>query len=176
MKRREEKMRKKLILGALLTIAIVTVSLTTSVQACNTPKDRVKYLPFIAYTSGTIQGVPPPPLFHIKGLGTGIVNRMGQVSLVADEFETFDNPPPQATTVSFTGTATLTNKCGESLTIAYQGSGKIGESFHGTYQINGGTGRFKDATGYGLIWGKAEVNPSTQTGTFTQWFVGNISF
>lgn len=171
-------MRKKLVLGLFLVLSIFAVSLIANVQACGTTngKDKARSLPLVAYNIGTVERLPPPPPFHLELLGSGVASHMGRISLAGDELDTFDKPPPLATQVSFTGTVSWTDKRGDTVTITYQGTAKLGEGFQGTFKISGGTGRFEGVTGGGKTWGTAEVNPATHTGTFTQWFVGAISY
>jgi hypothetical protein len=183
-RREVKKMNRKMVLAILLSLLLLlTVSLASNVQACNTKngKDKEKLLPLCAYTAGTFQGLPPPPLFHLGFSGSGVASHIGRISLAGDEFETFDKLPPQsATQVSFTGTVTWTGKYGDTVIVKYQATAKVGEGFQGTFQIAGGTGRFADAKGNGQTWGTVEFNPQTTpgpiTGTFKQWFVGTISY
>jgi hypothetical protein len=170
-----KKMVFTIVLPLLLLLA---ASLASNVQASNTTngEGKEKPLPLAAYTTGTIEGLPPPPPFHLGFSGSGIASHMGCISLTGDELETFDKPPPLTTQVTFIGTVTWTHKGGDSVIVKYQGTAKIGEGFQGTFQIIGGTGRFEDADGNGQTWGTVEFDPVTKTGTFTQWFVGTISY
>jgi hypothetical protein len=174
-----EKTKKTVLISALLAIAILAVALSSNVQAVNATngKDKEKPLPFKAYNEGVLQSIPAPPPFHLGFSGTGLASHMGLISLTGDEIETFDKlPPTLATRVFFTGTVTWTSSNGDIVYVKYQGSAPIGAGFTGSFQITGGTGRFAGATGDGQTWGTVEFNLLTQTGTYTQWFVGTISY
>ena len=72
------------------------------------------------------------------------------------------------------GTAVFTASNGEQLVVTFSGTFDAARiNFTGTYQIRGGTGRFRNATGSGVNLGRF-VDPATRS--FVVTFQGTISY
>ena len=174
-------MRKKLFTLAILSIVIFAVSAMASAKAGSAPERDRSCLLQVGCTSGTFLGIPQgnpqiATVYDVTFWGTGTVSGMGKVTVTGTELDVFNSPPPTFTHLELMGTATLTDKAGDTLTFTYQCSqGTASSPYQGTYKIIGGTGQFWDAVGGGLAWGTDSVT-SPPYGVWTMNILGVISF
>lgn len=134
----------------LTLVASVVAILVLAAAAGASPATR----PFKGSVSGTVTFVGDPncapPIgigLRTDGAGTGTVSHLGKTTLTSAHCSAF----------VFSGLMTLTAANGDELVLAYQSvdgaPGNVGEVFvvHHTFQFVGGTGRFEDATGGGVM-------------------------
>ena len=107
-------------------------------------------VPFKANAKANAVVVSPPPILEIYVYGSGHSTHMGNTTVWQHHF---------VDVISMTfydGTFVWTAANGDTLTGSYHGSlvpTSIGFEIHGYFTIDGGTGRFGDATGGGIASG-----------------------
>ena len=91
---------------------------------------------------------------HYRGRGT----KLGAVSLASEDCIN----PISATTFVFTSDKVVLGAKGDQIWAAYAGTlSATDHSIHGTFVVFGGTGRFKDARGIGVIDGSEDLSTGT---------------
>jgi len=158
---------------AVLTVSMA-ISLSSPVQAA---------VPFKAQLTAHDQvsndptGCPVPPNFASTILGTGVGTHLGRFT--ANMHDCF-TPAGPGVFVFQNGVFTLTAADGSELRGTYSGqlvatptsSQDFVFELHGTYDITGGTKRFQNATGSGVMAGKDNI----LTGEVTVTLTGTINF
>lgn len=87
--------------------------------------------------------------------GTGTATKLGAVSLASEDCIN----PISTTTFVFTSDKVVLGTNGGQIWAAYAGTlSATDNSIHGTYLVFGGTGRFKDARGIGILEGSEDLN------------------
>jgi hypothetical protein len=119
-------------------------------------------------------GTPVPGVFAVTTSGAGHASHLGRVT--ASSTETLDFASSPGSTVLRDGRMVLVAANGDELHWMYVGTGSPpGEqgisTISGTFMITGGTGRFSDATGNGVIHGAANA----ATGVVSVSYRGAIS-
>jgi hypothetical protein len=152
-----------------------SVCIAAAVLACLPAFAGPKNVPFKA--SATTQETmgfdltqtrcPSPPYLVGTTTGTGHASHLGAITLLATDCIT-----PTFPTFNFSsGRLTFTAANGDLLKIAYQGvllptPGGVPSSYtiSGSYNVTGGTGRFSDASGSGVLSGSEDL--ATREGRF----------
>jgi hypothetical protein len=103
---------------------------------------------------------PPTSTCFLTGAisGTGTATKLGAVSLASEDCIN----PISATTFVFTSDKVVLGAKGDQIWAAYAGTlSATDHSIHGTFVVFGGTGRFKDARGIGVIDGSEDLSTGT---------------
>ena len=127
-------------------------------------------IPFTANFAFTETLGPPTSTCILTGdiSGTGTATKLGAVSLASEDCIN----PISTTTFVFTSDKVVLGANGGQIWAAYAGTLSATDgSIHGTYFVFGGTGRFKDARGIGIIEGYEDLSAGsgaiTLKGTLT---------
>jgi hypothetical protein len=146
---------------------LVAVFLTKPIAA----KDQVPFKARISGTSTYTFLSPTEVLEEFSGTGQGA--HLGRFD--AEQSHTVD----LATTEVLGGTFTFTAANGETVFGTYSGRGAplsaVLVLFEGTFTIEGGTGRFSDATGEGDMFGLIDISDFPASGTADLTLDGTIS-
>jgi hypothetical protein len=162
---------------AVLTVSMVSLSLASRVQAASPP------VPFKAQITAHDQisvdpiSCPVAPHFASTILGTGVGTHLGRFT--ANMHDCF-TPAGPGLFVFQNGVFTLTAADGSELHGTYSGQLVATPTtnqdavfeLHGTYDITGGTKRFQNATGSGVMTGKDNI----LTGEVAVTLTGTIDF
>ena len=133
---------------AVLAIALVVLS-TTSISAANA-KAGVQERPFKATGKGSAAALSGPPILEIVVTGSGHSTHMGKVDIWQHHFVNV------ITMTFYDGTFVWTAANGDTIDGSYSGSlipTSAGFEIHGSFTIDGGTGRFAGASGGGAALG-----------------------
>ena len=162
---------------ALLTVGILSLSLTLPVQAASHPVPFKAQITAHDQVSNDSVSCPVPPNFASTILGTGVGTHLGRFTATMHDCFT---PAGPGVFVFQSGVFTLTAADGSEVHGTYSGqltatpttSHDAVFDLHGTYTITGGTKRFQDATGSGVMEGKDNI----LTGEVTVTLTGSINF
>jgi hypothetical protein len=128
---------------AVLAIALL-VSCTLSISAAYA--NRVQERPFKATGSGSAVALSAPPVLEIVVIGNGHATHMGKIGIWQHHFA-------DITTMTFyDGIFVWTAANGDTIEGSYSGylvPTSVGFEIHGSFTIEGGTGRFAGAYGGG---------------------------
>ena len=158
-----------------LTVSMVVISLVLPLQAAAVPFNaQIKAHDQISVDAGSC---PLPPHYASTILGTGVGTHMGRFT--ANVHDCF-SPAGTGVFVFQNGVFILTAADGSELWGAYSGQLVATPTsnqdaifqLHGTYNITGGTKRFRNATGSGVMAGTDNI----LTGEVVVTLTGTINF
>jgi hypothetical protein len=135
---------------ALTTLVGLGVALTSAVQAQQKAQDTVPFKIVIA--SKTLEAdtyvVPfDPPLTVFKSTGTGSNSLIGQVTYIEHGFQQL---APDGNPVWGDAFGAMSGANGDAVFFAYKGA-ILGDPYRAGFVITGGKGRFKGASGNGIM-------------------------
>jgi len=125
---------------------------------------HIQFMPHFVRMKGTIDGAVTLEsrafdsahnvIVQVEGTGTGEISHLGSVTLTESHVTTLLAATGYSTSSATAGKATVTAANGEELFLEFSGSGVatqngFDDTFH--YTVTGGTGRFVDASGRGII-------------------------
>ena len=143
----------------LLVLLAAATMLVPAVTLAQSPKP-FKATIAISEVLQPLDGQPCIYLGHISG--TGNATHMGKVTMNSTDCIAFANPlKPDPTSLAFSSNQlVITAANGDQIFATYIGTftieGAVG-AINGGYQIAGGTGRFSQATGQGLVQGLENI-------------------
>jgi hypothetical protein len=128
-----------------------------------------------------LQPVGSAPCFFLgHSTGTGNATHMGKVSVSSTDCINFadpTNPSPAFLAFSSTQPLVITAANGDQVRVTYAGTFTIEDgvgTINGGYQIVGGTGRFSNATGAGVLQGSENISVVPAQGEIQ--ITGTISY